>query len=192
VTAASQDWRARKRDATHQRIYQTAMRLFADRGYDAVNVGEIAAAAKVSVPTFYAHYPSKEHVVLPIPDQADIDAVLASQPHDLPLAERIRNGMLAWLGQYGPEEREQLLRRWRIVVASPALRNRAAEFERATALLISGALADDGTTASVATDVVVTASLSAYTQILLRWAEADGRQSLEEVAESVLAALRQL
>jgi AcrR family transcriptional regulator len=192
VTAAPQDWRARKRDATHQRISEAAMQLFAERGYDAVSVSEIAAAAKVSVPTFYAHYPSKEHVVLPIPDQADIDAVLASQSHDLPLAQRIRNGMLAWLGQYGPEEREQLLRRWRIVVASPALRNRAAEFERATASLVSGALADDGNSASVATDVVVTASLSAYTQILLRWAEADGRQSLEEVAESVLAALRQL
>jgi hypothetical protein len=41
-------------------------------------------------------------------------------------------------------------------------------------------------------DVVVTASLSAYTQIILRWAEADGRLSLEEVAEDVLAALREL
>jgi AcrR family transcriptional regulator len=192
VTAAPQDWRARKRDATHQRIYEAGMQLFADRGYDAVSVSEIAAAAKVSVLIFYAHYQSKEHVVLPIPDQADVDAVMASQPHDLPLAERVRSGMLAWLGQYGPEEREQLLRRWRIVVASPALRNRAAEFERATASLVSGALADDGNSSSVATDVVVTASLSAYTQILLRWAEADGRQSLEEVAESVLAALRQL
>jgi AcrR family transcriptional regulator len=191
VTAAPQDWRARKRDATHQRIYEAAMQLFGERGYDAVSVGEIAAAAKVSVPTFYAHYPSKEHVVLPLPDQAEIDAALASQPADLPLADRIRSGMLAWLGHYGPEEREQLLRRWRIVVASPALRNRAAEFERATASLVSDTLAD-GSGASVATEVVVTASFSAYTQILLRWAEADGQEPLEDVAEAVLAALRQL
>jgi hypothetical protein len=34
--------------------------------------------------------------------------------------------------------------------------------------------------------------MSAYTQIILRWADEDGRQSLEEVAETVLAALRQL
>jgi AcrR family transcriptional regulator len=191
VTAAPQDWRARKRDATHQRIYEAAMQLFGERGYDAVSVAEIAAAAKVSVPTFYAHYPSKEHVVMPIPDQAEIDAVLAGQPADQPLADRIRSGMLAWLGRYDPDERGQLLRRWRIVVASPALRNRAAEFERATASLVSDTLADGGG-ASVATDVVVTASFSAYTQILLRWAEADGREPLEDVAEAVLAALRQL
>jgi hypothetical protein len=40
--------------------------------------------------------------------------------------------------------------------------------------------------------VVVTASLSAYTQIIMRWAEEDGRESLQDVAETVLAALRQL
>jgi AcrR family transcriptional regulator len=192
VTAAPQDWRARKREATHQRIYETAMQLFDERGYDTVSVSEIAAAAKVSVPTFYAHYPTKEHLVMPLPDQAEIDAVLGSQPADLPLADRIRSGMLTWLGRYGPAEREQLLRRWRIVVASAALRNRAAEFERATASLVSGTLAENGRSASVATDVVVAASFSAYTQILLRWAEADGREPLEEVAEAVLAALRQL
>jgi AcrR family transcriptional regulator len=188
------DWRARKRDETHQRLYQTGMRLFRERGYDRVSVGDIAAAAKVSVPTFYAHFQSKEHIVLPMPSQAEVDRILAEQPADLPLAERVRSGILAWLAHYGPEEREQLLDRWRIVVATPGLRNRAAEFERATAGLVSDALKADAQPGSspVAMEVVVTASLSAYTQIILRWAEADGRQSLEEVAEDVLEALRGL
>ena len=187
------DWRARKRAETHQRIYATAMGLFEEHGFDAVSVGEIAAAAGVSVPTFYAHYPSKEHVVMPMPTQAEVDAILDSTPTDLPLAERVRRGLLAWLGHYGPQDREQLLRRWRIVVASPTLRHRAAEFERATAGLISGALADRRPGGSpVTTEVVVTASLAAYTQIIIRWAEDDGRTPLEDVAESVLAALHEL
>jgi AcrR family transcriptional regulator len=191
---ATQDWRARKRDETHHRIYTSAMQLFRERGYDHVSVGEIASAAGVSVPTFYAHFPSKEHIVMQIPAQAEIDAVLGAQPTDLPLADRVRSGMLAWLAHYGPEERAELLERWRIVVASPVLRNRAAEFERATAGLVLDALhqeaADDG--APITPDVVVNASMSAYTQILLRWAGDDGRQTLEEVADTVLAALRQL
>jgi len=188
------DWRARKRDETHQRLYETGMRLFRERGYDHVSVGDIASAAKVSVPTFYAHFQSKEHIVMPIPSQEEIDRVLAAQPTDLPLAERIRSGILAWLAHYGPEERQQLLDRWRIVVATPGLRNRAAEFERATAGLVSDAVKADAEPGSspVAMEVVVTASLSAYTQIILRWAEANGRQPLEEVAEDILAALRQL
>jgi AcrR family transcriptional regulator len=188
------DWRARKRDETHQRIYETGMRLFQEHGYDHVSVGDIAAAAKVSVPTFYAHFQSKEHIVMPMPTQDEVDQILAGQPADRPLADRVRGGILAWLAHYGPQEREQLLDRWRIVVATPGLRNRAAEFERATAGLVSDALKADAQPGSspVAMDVVVTASLSAYTQIILRWAEADGRVPLEEVAEDILAALREL
>jgi AcrR family transcriptional regulator len=190
----SQDWRARKRDETHHRIYTTAMQLFREHGYDHVSVGQIASASGVSVPTFYAHFPSKEHIVMQIPPQSEIDAVLRAVPAELPLAERVRRGILAWLAHYDDAERAELLDRWRIVVHSPVLRNRAGEFERATAGLVLDALrqeaSDDG--APITHDVVVTASMSAYTQIILRWAEDDGRQTLEEVAETVLAALRQL
>jgi AcrR family transcriptional regulator len=188
------DWRARKRDETHQRIYETGMRLFSERGYDRVNVGDIASAAKVSVPTFYAHFENKEHIVMQMPSQDEVDRVLSEQPTDVPLGERIRSGLMAWIGHYDAEERAKLLDRWRIVVATPGLRNRAAEFERATAGLVSDALKADAQPGSspVAMEVVVNASLSAYTQIILRWAEADGRQELEDVAEDVLAALRQL
>jgi AcrR family transcriptional regulator len=191
---ATQDWRARKRDETHQRIYDSAMRLFRERGYDHVSVGDIASASGVSVPTFYAHFPSKEHIVMPIPSQEEIDRILGAQPTDLPLADRIRYGILAWLAHYGPEERGELLERWRIVIASPVLRNRAAEFERATAGLVLDALRQDAAPngSPVTPGVVVTASLSAYTQIIMRWAEEDGRESLQDVAETVLAALRQL
>jgi AcrR family transcriptional regulator len=188
------DWRARKRDETHQRIYEMGMRLFSERGYDRVSVGDIASAAKVSVPTFYAHFENKEHIVMPMPTQDEVDRILSAQPTDVPLGERIRSGIMAWLDHYDAQERERLLARWRIVVATPGLRNRAAEFERATAGLVSDALKADAEPGSspVAMEVVVTASLSAYTQILLRWAEADGRQNLEDVAEDVLEALRQL
>jgi AcrR family transcriptional regulator len=191
---STQDWRARKRDETHQRIYESAMRLFRERGYDHVSVGEIASAAGVSVPTFYAHFPSKEHIVMPIPAQEEIDRILTAQPPELPLADRIRAGILAWLAHYGPEERTELLERWRIVIASPVLRNRAAEFERATAGLVLDALRQDAAPdgSPVTPGVVVTASLSAYTQIIMRWAEEDGRESLQDVAETVLAALREL
>ena len=72
------DWRARKRDQTHQRIYETGMRLFAERGYDRVSVGDIAREAKVSVPTFYAHYENKEHIVMQMPSQQPLILTLMS------------------------------------------------------------------------------------------------------------------
>lgn len=189
----TQDWRARKREETHQRIYETAMRLFLDRGYDEVSVGEIAAASGVSVPTFYAHFPRKEEIVMPIPAQEEVDEVLNAQPAELSVGERTRGAMLAWLAKFGPEERAQLLDRWRVVIGSPTLRNRAGEMERQTAGLVLETLRGDGAGgAPVAHSVIVMATFSAYTQILLRWAEDDGRQTLEEVADTVLAALREL
>jgi AcrR family transcriptional regulator len=185
------DHRARKRAETHRRIYRAAMDLFREHGYDAVTVGQIVAASQVSVPTFYDHFPSKEHVVLPMPDPGDIEKILLAQAEGLTIAERMRSGIVNWLSTFQGTDRDELLERWRIVVSTPGLRTRAATFERATAEMVLGLVTHDDRP-GVVPDIVVTASLSAYTQILVRWAEADGHRPLEEVAEEVLAALHEL
>jgi AcrR family transcriptional regulator len=185
-----QDPRARRRMATHRRIYDTAMRLFTEQGYDAVTVGHIAAASGVSVPTFYDHFPSKEHVVLPMPDPREVEQVLAAQDQGLPIAERMRQGILGWLGSIQGPDRDEMLERWRIVVTAPGLRTRAATFERATAEMVLDVVEPGDR--SVVPGIVVTASLSAYTQILVRWAESEGKVPLEDVADQVLAALHEL
>ncbi|SFL63580.1 TetR/AcrR family transcriptional regulator [Geodermatophilus ruber] len=189
-----QDPRARRRAETHRRLYLAAMELFREQGFEAVTVARIASAARVSVPTFYDHFPSKEHIVLPLPEPAEIEQVMAEQPATLPLGERVRGGIFSWFGSIQGRDRDELLERWRIVVTSPGLRTRAATFERATAEMVLEAVAPDRHEGPppVGPGVVVSATLSAYTQILVRWAEEEGRRSLEEIAEEVLAALRQL
>jgi AcrR family transcriptional regulator len=52
--------RARKKRAAREAIAATARRLFAERGFDAVTVAEIAAAADVSEKTVFNHFPTKE------------------------------------------------------------------------------------------------------------------------------------
>lgn len=44
-------------------ILETALRLFAERGYSGTSIRDIAAACGLQGPTIYSHYPSKEHVL---------------------------------------------------------------------------------------------------------------------------------
>ncbi|MGT2486409.1 TetR/AcrR family transcriptional regulator [Methylobacterium oryzae CBMB20] len=54
------DRRSRKRLATRQAISDVATQLFLERGFDAVTVDEIAAAADVGRMTVFNHFPRKE------------------------------------------------------------------------------------------------------------------------------------
>ncbi|WP_029430663.1 TetR/AcrR family transcriptional regulator [Blastococcus sp. URHD0036] len=191
----SEDPRSRRRAATHRRLYEVAMELFLERGYDAVNVGDIASAAGVSVPTFYAHFANKEHVVLPLPDRRAVQAVLADALAGGPVESvfmTVRDAMLAWLAAAQGREAEEMLDRWRVVVATPGLRLRAAEYERATAEIVLSTLppAVLAPARKLATELVVMALFSSYTLVLLRWAEEEGARPVQEVFDEVLTTLR--
>ncbi len=186
----SQDWRTRRWEATHQRIYDTAMASFQEHGFEAVSVGQIASGAGVSVPTFYAHYPSKEHVVMGMPTTEEIRALVAGTPADLPLAARIRQAIPGWLATWTPEFRAANLRRWRIIAGTPSLRTRAAEFERATAGMIADAVPSRSRPpVQPAEKIVLDAHLAAYTAALLAWADSDGERELEHCMDEAFGAL---
>jgi AcrR family transcriptional regulator len=52
--------RERKKRQTRQLIFETASRLFAGRGFDAVTVADVARAADVSEVTVFNYFPTKE------------------------------------------------------------------------------------------------------------------------------------
>lgn len=52
--------RERQKQQTRQVIFEAASRLFAERGFDAVTVAEVARAAGVSQMTVFNHFPTKE------------------------------------------------------------------------------------------------------------------------------------
>ncbi|MFJ2740884.1 TetR/AcrR family transcriptional regulator [Streptomyces sp. NPDC087440] len=80
--------RERKKAATRQNIADTALRLFLERGYEAVGIRDVAAEADVAVTTVFAHFASKEALVFERDtdfEQRLAQAVTDRPPHESPL-----------------------------------------------------------------------------------------------------------
>lgn len=79
--------RERKKAATRQAIADAALRLFLERGYDAVGIREIADAADVSTTTLFKHFPVKEALVFD--EEADQEARLLAAVRERPKGQSI-------------------------------------------------------------------------------------------------------
>lgn len=184
------DWRKARWETTHRRIFTCALALFEDFGFEQVSVGQIAARAEVSVPTFYAHFPSKEHLIMALPTPEQIAALIAGQPAELSMAERLRRAVPLFIAAMPPDEYEEMGTRWRIIAATPSLRIRAAEFERATAGMFLDSLPGVTGAAPGPADVVQAGGyLAAFTAALLAWADAEGERKLDELIDEAFRAL---
>ena len=157
-------------EQTRGRLQQHALRLFTERGFDAVTVEEVAAAAGVSHMTFYRHFPTKESVVLEDPyDPLIGDAIRRQDPTDPPLQRVVAGILEAWATGAAPDE-EQIRARLRLAIDHPGLRARAWENNHATEVVIVDALTATGVAAREAR-VVAGAVLGALTAALFDWAE---------------------
>jgi TetR/AcrR family transcriptional regulator, regulator of mycofactocin system len=114
--------RERKKQRTREHIVDAAFRLFAERGYAATTVADIAAAADIAPRTFFSYFPSKEEVVF-----HDFDALFASlreaiegRPEGVTAIDALRE----WVSQALPVEHEETPEahlRKRMCIDEPAL-----------------------------------------------------------------------
>lgn len=61
--------RTRRRNETKERLFRTALQLFAKQGYVNTRVEEITAAADVAKGTFFNYFPSKEHLLFALAER---------------------------------------------------------------------------------------------------------------------------
>ncbi len=81
--------------ALKRKIYDCAIRLFEEKGFENVKVNDICTAAQVSIGTFYYYFPSKESVFLGYGEAIDelIDAKLPELKAET-AAETLKNLVL--------------------------------------------------------------------------------------------------
>ena len=105
--------RERKKQRTREQIIDAAMGLFAERGYQATTIADIATAADVAPRTFFAYFPSKEAVVFHTVDR-DLDGLASALRDRLP-DETAFDALRRWIdGMYDnwtAEEDEAVLRK---------------------------------------------------------------------------------
>ena len=92
-----------RQEDTKQKILDEALRLFSERGYDAVSVGEIAQAVGVKAPSLYNHFPGKQAIFEAIvestaaryeADTGKIDIHVQDAAQDIPVFTEITEDAL--------------------------------------------------------------------------------------------------
>ncbi|MEW1860965.1 MULTISPECIES: TetR family transcriptional regulator [unclassified Streptomyces] len=186
--------RERKKVKTRQAIRTAAYRLFAEQGYDATPVDQIAAEADVSPSTVFRYFPTKEDIVLTDEYDDDMARVLRTRPMDEPALASVRHVMHEVLSRMldDPQARDEMVRREELVRDVPAIRARAHESMSTTGRLLGGIIAER--TGRPADDLEVrvftTAVFGAIHETTMYWIEHHRSEDMIELLDRTLGLLR--
>lgn len=177
---------------SHAAIEQAAFELFADRGFDGTTLDDIAQRVGVGRRTLFRYYASKNDIPWGQFDRTldDFRDLLARIPAEVPLAEAVQDGVLAF-NEFPADAVPSHRDRMTLILGTPALQAhsmlRYAEWRAVIAEYVAGRLglgvAD--VLPRVAGHVALALALAAYE----RWLDDPGSDLRALLVES-LAALR--
>jgi AcrR family transcriptional regulator len=174
-TGTGTSLRERKKIRTRQAIRRAAYRLFAEQGYEATRVDQIADAAEVSPSTVFRYFPTKEDIVLTDEEDPVLAATLRARPAHEPPLTALREAILGAIRQVyeTPEALAEARQRMRLVASVPAIRGRLHESMAASGGVVTAALAErtGRATDDLELRVFVSAVLAGLGEVLLYWAE---------------------
>ncbi|OEJ34661.1 TetR/AcrR family transcriptional regulator [Streptomyces subrutilus] len=143
--------RENKKLRTRRRLAATALELFLERGFDAVSVADVAAAAEVSKPTLFRYFPSKEDLVLDrFADHQDEAArIVRERPAGQGPVGALREHYLAALDRRDPItglcDHPEVLAFERLVFSTAGLEARLARYTAREVELLTAALEAEST-----------------------------------------------
>ncbi|MFJ6349598.1 TetR/AcrR family transcriptional regulator [Streptomyces sp. NPDC054835] len=187
--------RERKKERTRQTLSDIAVALFLEKGFDAVSVAEIAAAAEVSKPTLFRYFPAKEDLVLHrFADHEDEPARVVAAAREAGTAplDALRDHVLAGLERRDPvtglNDDPRVLAFLRLLYGTPALVARMHAYQGRSEELLAGALGGDDPLAARLAAAQVVAVLRVLAEENVRRITAGER--VEEVLPAAVAATR--
>jgi AcrR family transcriptional regulator len=140
--------RERKKQRTRQLIADTARGMFAERGFDAVTVAEVARAAEVSEATVFNYFPTKEDLVYQ--GMEAFEGELLAAVRDRPAGESVVTAFgrfvlrpRGFLNAPDAAAARQLTAISRMIAASPALLTREREILSRYTTALAALIAED-------------------------------------------------
>ena len=190
ATRSGVELREQRRERNAREIQQAAMSLFAERGYAAVTVEDIAAEAGISERTFFRYFTSKDHLLVAEASRRIevIHESLTGQSDDLDAWTALRNAVLdqstseerigrnAAIWAHLTKEAPALLAKMIMHGALEGTHNIEVELARRLGVPDTAALPD----------VMMRVTLAAVQSAYLRWLEDDGTASLVDLTAAAL------
>ena len=191
LLGASLGLRERKKLKTRRAIRAAAFRRFAEQGYEATTVDQIAADADVSPSTFFRYFPTKEDLVISDDYDPLLESALRARPVDEPLVESIRHAMIEPLREIVAVDHDNMVMRMRILIDNPVVNARnQAELHRTRDVLLSVFCERSGRSPEeFELRVQIAAFLAATMETILYWAERDGHDDIVTLLEQALEAV---
>lgn len=175
--------RARKKLRTRRTIERVAFDLFEQRGFDATTIDEIAAAADIAPRTFFHYFPTKEDVVIAdyMVRLEQIVAAMEVGPSDQGPWVVLRKAFLSAAADY-ETERDQLLRRFRIIQASPSVAARNLQLQARWEDAVTSAVSKwfDNADGDIRPTLIAGAALAAMRASLRLWLIGEGSSRLPD------------
>lgn len=179
------DLRTLARNAVRTQIAAVAVDLFAQHGFDSVTIEQVAEAAGSSVRSIYRYFPTKEDLVVGVPEDqgAVVRQALEARPVDEPPMVSLHRAYAEHLGHREHTDRDKAA--LRLLEESPALRARNLQKHMLWAELLSPVIEQrlHGGSRMLRAKALVDASLAAFTLALSAWAaEGEERPILDLLA----------
>jgi AcrR family transcriptional regulator len=189
--SAAEPLRARRRRLLRDEIEAVAVRLFVDRGYDAVSVDDLAEAMGMSSRTFFRYYATKDEILRRYQSGLGeaLLAAFAAVPRDTPALSALREAY-ATTSRVRASDRERVRALGRLLATAPAVHARS----------VGEALLDDRLTVEFARrsgarrgdlrPAVVVAAVSAAAQVgWNRWVEGNDQRDPSAAVTAAIDAL---
>lgn len=184
--------RGRPVATSHAEIERVAFRLFAERGFDAVTMADIAAEVGVGRRTLFRYFESKNDIPWGQFDRTldGFRAILAGQPDDLPLHEAVHRSVVAF-NDFPTGAEPSHRDRMRLILETPALQAHSVHQYAAWRLAIAEFVAAraGGTTTDLLPRTVSSVSLALAISAYEGWLEGPAAD-LPALLDEAMAGLR--